>query len=117
MADSYIEVTKDTFAEKVLSIPSSQIVIVNFSSAQSGACQIQDPEFDAVSKELSATYQERALFARVSIEGQDEFTQKWNILDVPAMVFFKDGREIYRITGIVMRERLRRRIEGVLLAN
>lgn len=117
MADSYIEVTKDTFAEKVLSIPSEQIVIVNFSSDQSGACQIQNPEYDAVSKEVSKTYQERVLFAKTNVEGQDELTQQWNVEGIPSLLFFKGGQEIYRITGIVMRERLRRLIEGVLLAN
>jgi thioredoxin 1 len=116
MADSYIDITKDTFAEKVLSIPSSQLVVVNVSSAQSGACQIQDPEFAVVSKELSSEYPDRLLFARVTVEGQDDFTRQWNITDVPVMLFFEGGQEIYRVTGVVMRDRLRRRIKGVLLS-
>jgi len=111
MADSYIDVTKNNFAEKVLKSP--QIVIVNFSAAQSGSCQIQEPEFVAVSKE----YQDRVTFARVNVEGQEELTSKWNVDGVPTLVFFKGGNEIYRIKGIVMRDRLRRQVEGVLLAN
>jgi thioredoxin 1 len=31
------------------------------------------------------------------------------------LIFFKNGQEIYRIKGIVMRDRLRRQVEGVLL--
>ncbi|HLZ60864.1 MAG TPA: thioredoxin family protein [Ktedonosporobacter sp.] len=111
MADSYIEVTKDNFADKVLQSP--QVVIVNFSADQSGSCQIQEPEFVAVSKE----YQDRMTFARVNVEGQEELTSKWSVEGVPTLIFFKGGNEIYRIKGIVMRDRLRRQVEGVLLAN
>jgi thioredoxin 1 len=111
MADSYIEITSENFTEKVLE--ASQLVIVNFSSDQSNACQIQEPEFEAVSKE----YQGRITFARVNVEGQDELTQQWKVEGIPTMIFFKGGNAIHRINGIMMREKLRRQIEGVLLAN
>ena len=113
MADSYIEVTKEDFAEKILGAPPMQLVIVNFSAAQSTTCQIQEPEFIAISQE----YQGRITFAKVNVEGQEEITQQWNVDGVPTLIFFKGARELYRIKGIVMRDKLRRQIEGVLLAN
>jgi thioredoxin 1 len=111
MADSYIVVTQENFAEKVLQAP--KLAIVNFSAQQSSACKIQDPEFEAVSKE----YQDQAMFARLDVTGHEELTRQWKVDGVPTLVFFKGGNEIYRIAGIVMRNRLRRQIEGVLLAN
>jgi thioredoxin-like negative regulator of GroEL len=113
MADSYIEVTKKDFAEKILSAPPTQLIIVNFSAAQSTTCQIQEPEFIAVSKE----YQGRITFAKVNVEGQEEITNQWSVDGVPTLIFFKGGRELHRIKGIVMRDKLRRQIEGVLLAS
>ena len=109
MADSYIEITAENFAEKVLN--SSQIVIVNFSAEQSSACKIQEPEFIALSKE----YQDRITFAKANVEGQEELTSRWQVDGVPTLIFFKDGNELHRIKGIVMRDKLRRQIEGVLL--
>ncbi len=111
MADNYITVTAEDFAEKVLQAP--QLVIVNFAADQSSACKIQDPEFEAVSKE----YQERATFARLNITGHTEMTRQWNVAGIPTLIFFRGGNEIYRINGIVMRNRLRRQVEGVLLAD
>jgi thioredoxin 1 len=111
MADSYIHVTHEDFAEKVLNSP--DLVIVNFSADQIMACKIQDPEFEAVSRE----YSDRVTFARLNVNEQNALTQQWNVDQVPALVFFKNGNVIYRISGIVMRDRLRRQIEGVLLAN
>lgn len=113
MADSYIEITKNDFAEKVLNVPSPQLVMVNFSVPQSNACQIQEPEFMAISKE----YQDRITFVKINVEGQEELTTQWNVEGVPTLIFFRGGRELHRIKGIVMRDRLRRQIEGVLLVD
>ncbi len=111
MAKSYIDVTSEDFTEKVLQ--AQQLAIVNFSAEQVGASQILEPEFEAISKE----YQGRALFARLDVTGHEEITKQWNIEGVPTLVFFKSGQEIYRIKGIMMRDKLRRQIEGALLAN
>jgi thioredoxin 1 len=111
MVDTYIDVTDKDFAEKVLNSP--QMVIVNFSAERSSACQIQEPEFVAVSKE----YQGRITFAKLEVEGHAAITERWQIDGIPTLIFFKDGHEIYRIKGITMRDRLRRQIEGVLLVN
>lgn len=110
MADTYIEVNSEDFAEKVLQSP--QLVIVNFSTEQSGACKIQEPEFAATSK----AYEGRVTFAKFDVTEQGEITSRWNIEGVPTMIFFKGGQEIYRIKGIMMRDKLRRQVEGALLA-
>ncbi len=111
MAKSYIDVTKEDFTEKVLQ--AQQLAIVNFSADSVSACQILEPEFEAISKE----YQGRALFAKLDVTGHEEITKQWNIEGVPTIVFFKSGQEMYRIKGIMMRDKLRRQIEGALLAS
>jgi len=111
MVDSYIDVTNEDFVEKVLSSPN--LVIVNFSAERITACKIQDPEFEAISKE----YHNKVTFAKLRLSGQNELTNQWHVDNVPTLIFFKGGNEIHRITGVVMRNRLRRQVEGVLLAN
>ncbi len=111
MAKSYIDVTGEDFTEKILQAP--QLTIVNFSANQVSASQILEPEFEAISKE----YQGRAIFAKLDVTGQEELTSQWKIEGVPTLVFFKSGQEIHRIKGIMMRDKLRRQIEGALLAN
>jgi thioredoxin 1 len=110
MADNYITVTSEDFAEKVLNAP--QMVIVNFSASWSSSCQILDPEFEVISKE----YQGRVIFAKLDVDQNEELTGQWNVDGVPTLIFFKGGQEINRIKGIVMREKLRRQVEGALLA-
>ncbi|MDQ2717873.1 MAG: thioredoxin family protein [Chloroflexota bacterium] len=111
MADNFIDVTGDDFAEKVTG--SAQTVVVLFSAPQSNACQIQEPEIAAISKD----YQGRVTFARLNVEGQQELTDQYHIEGVPTLIFFKGGQELHRIKGIMMRDKLKRQLEGVLLAS
>jgi thioredoxin 1 len=109
--ESYIDVTSQDFAEKVLS--AAQMVVVDFSSGRSSSCQIFDPEFAAISKE----YQGRVTFAKIDVDSNEDLTSQWNVDGIPTVIFFKNGQEINRIKGIVMRDKLRRQVEGTLLAS
>ena len=112
--ENYKNITSKDFPLQVLK--AEQMVVVNFSSGKSGACQIFDPEFAAVSKD----YQGRVTFARLDIDGvgkDDTLLGEWTIDGIPTVIFFKQGQEINRIKGVIMRDKLRRQIEGVLLAH
>ena len=107
---SYIDVTSQNFPEQVLN--AQQMVIVDFSSDRSSSCQIFNPEFAAVSEE----YQGRVTFAKLDVDTNETLTSQWNVDGIPTLIFFKNGQEINRIKGIVMRDKLRRQVEGALLA-
>jgi len=107
---SYIEVTGQDFAEKVLNAP--QMVVVDFFSDISDSCKIFDPEFEAVSRE----FQGRVTFAKTNVNASEDLVNQWNVDGIPTLIFFKNGQEINRVKGIVMRDRLRRQIAWALLA-
>jgi thioredoxin 1 len=107
---SYIDITSQDFPEQVLNAP--QMVIVDFSSERSSSCQIFNPEFAAISEE----YQGRVTFAKLDVDTNETLTSQWNVDGIPTVIFFKNGQEINRIKGIVMRDKLRRQVEGALLA-
>ena len=107
---SYIDVTDQDFTEQVLN--AQQMVVVDFSSDRSSSCQIFNPEFEAVSKQ----YLGRVTFAKLDVDTNEAITSHWNVDGIPTLIFFKNGQEINRIKGIVMRDKLRRQIEGAMLA-
>ena len=107
----FINISSQDFPEQVLQ--SEQMVLVDFSSDKSNACQIFDAEFSAVGTE----YQGRVTFARLNIDTETSLTDEWKITGIPTVIFFKNGQEINRINGIVMRQKLRKQIEGTLLAH
>ncbi len=114
MADStasFITVNKQDFADKVLQAP--DMVVVSFFSDKSTACQIFEPECAAIAQE----YRDRATFARVDVDSNEELIQRHNVDGIPTLLFFKAGQEIHRIKGIVMRDKLRRQVAGALLVS
>ena len=70
------------------------------------------PEFEAISKE----YQGRVTFAKLNVNTNEELISQWIVDGIPTLIFFKNGQEINRIKGIMMRDKLGRQIEGTLLA-
>ncbi len=107
----YIDIASQDFPEQVLQ--AENMVLVDFSSDKSNACQIFDAEFSAVGKE----YKGRVTFARLNIDTETSLTNDWKVEGIPTVIFYKKGQEINRIKGIVMREKLRKQIEGTLLAH
>jgi len=107
----FIDISSSAFPEQVLQ--AEQMVLVDFSSAKSNACQIFDAEFAAVGQEYSG----RVTFARLNIDNDTSMTDEWKVTGIPTVIFFKNGQEINRINGIVMRQKLRKQIEGTLLAH
>lgn len=108
---SSIAVSSQDFTQKVLQ--NEQLVIVNFSSDRSPTCQIFEPELAAVGQE----YRNRITFARIDVDSNEELTQQYHVEGIPTLIFFKDGQEINRVKGIVMRDKLRRKLEGALLVS
>jgi thioredoxin 1 len=112
MADqiaSYAAVNSQDFTEKVLQVP--QMVVVNFSSEKSDSCQLFEPEFATVGRE----YQGQVTFARIDVDNNADLVTRYNVEGIPTVIFFKNGQEINRIKGIVMRDKLRRQVAGALL--
>jgi thioredoxin 1 len=111
MVDIFTQITEENFDEKVAK--AEQVVLALFYKEGSNSCDIQVPELEAINKE----YQERITFARVNVDEQPQLIQTWQVDAVPTLIFFREGKEIYRIKGIMMRDKLRRQLNGVLLAN
>jgi thioredoxin 1 len=114
MADqtaSYATVGSEDFAEKVLQAP--HMVVVNFSSEKSDSCQLFEPEFATIGRE----YRGRVTFARINVDSDAGLVTQYNVDGIPTVIFFKNGQEINRIKGIVMRDKLRRQVEGALLVS
>ena len=102
----FIDISSQEFPEQVLQ--AEHMVLVDFSSDKSNACQIFDAEFAAVGQE----YLGRVTFARLNIDNDTSLTNEWKVTGIPTVIFFKNGQEINRINGIVMRQKLRKQIEG-----
>ncbi len=82
-----------------------QLSLVFFMTEWSGLCQVIEP----IIEEMSNQYAGRLKVGRVDVEAYGRLAEEYGILDVPTILFFKNGQVIDRISGAISRRALERK--------
>jgi thioredoxin 1 len=88
------QITKNNFQEKVQS--SSLPTIVNAYAIWYPYSKKVAPIFTEAAKELEG----KVNFAKINIDQEKELVKTLNIQDIPAFLFFKDGKVVHNHTGM-----------------
>lgn len=102
------QVKSDAFQMEVLE--SKIPVLVDFSATWCGPCQMMGPVLD----QMSAEYEGKAKIVKVDIDESMDLAQKYQIMSVPNMIFFKDGQPADAVVGAVPAEYLKEKLEKLL---
>lgn len=97
---------KDNFKEL---LKGKELLLVDFYATWCGPCNVMSPIID----EISQKYNEDVRVAKVNIDENQELTEEYNIEVVPTMIFYKNGSELGRLSGVRPIEEL----EKIILAN
>ncbi|HKB49311.1 MAG TPA: thioredoxin [Ktedonobacterales bacterium] len=108
MAEHYENVTDQTFGDTVLK--AQQPVVVDFWAPWRRPCLAMAPTFE----ELSNAYDGKMVFAKLNTDDNQMTPGRLGVQGIPTMIFFRDGREIDRIVGLVSRDVLRKHIDTAL---
>jgi thioredoxin 1 len=108
MSDAYFHTTDATFANEVLE--SEKPTLVDFWATWCGPCLMMAPAFESLAEE----YEGRVNFAKLDIDDNQSTAVEYNVMAIPTLVLFKDGREISRTMGLQGRNRVRQFIEDQL---
>ena len=92
-------------------IGSMALSLVQFKTEWSGACQIISPIYE----ELAASYKGLAKFFTVDIENEPGVEQEFGILELPTILFFKNGTVIDHVTGLAPKNVIITKIEKALI--
>jgi thioredoxin 1 len=101
--------TDDRGFEKAV-LQSSVPVLVDFWAPWCGPCRMIAPMLD----ELSREYEGRLRIVKVNADDNPEVVGRLGIMGIPALVFFKDGREAERVVGARPKAQLAAVVEQVL---
>ena len=91
-------------------VNNSQPALVVFRTEWSGACHIVDP----ILKKLAAEYADRIQIYNINADKNKKTIHTYGVYELPTILFFKNGQIMDHITGIISKNDLIARIEGLL---
>ena len=89
-----VHFSKDGFDKAV---SSGNLVMADFWASWCGPCRMLAP----VVEQLAQDYEGRALVGKVNTDDEQELAIRYGIMNIPTVIFFKDGKEIDRKVGVM----------------
>lgn len=103
-----MQIKADAFQKEVME--SKVPVLVDFFATWCGPCQMMGP----VLEQLQAEYGDKAKVVKVDIDQAMELAQKYKVMSVPNMIFFKDGKVADNVIGAVPANILKEKMNQLL---
>jgi thioredoxin 1 len=101
-----IEVSDATFKEVI----QNSLVVVDCWAPWCGPCRMVAP----VIEEMARDYAGRILFGKLNVDENQEVAMQYQIMSIPTLLVFKNGKLVDRIVGAMPRQMLEPRITKYL---
>ncbi len=88
-----LELNDDAFEK---SIVDSKPMVLDFYSPTCGPCKALAPILES----MSEMYSEKVTFAKINVETNQRFLEKYEIMNVPTIIIFKDGNVLKKVVGL-----------------
>ena len=105
---SALNLTNENFETEVLK--SNIPVLVDFWAQWCGPCKMIAPIIDEIANDLK----DQLKVTKVNVDDAQELAAKFNIMSIPTLLLFKDGKPVEQIIGALSKDQLVARIKGKL---
>lgn len=103
-----MEISDDNFDSEILQ--SENPAVVDFWAPWCGPCKAIGP----ILEELAGTFGDRIKFTKCNVDDNPGTPGKFGIKAIPTLIFFKDGKVMEQITGMVAKNKLEDAINSLL---
>lgn len=90
----------NNFEQEVLK--SEKPVLVDFYADWCGPCQMMGPVIEEIAEELK----EKAKVGKINVDENPDIALEYNVMSIPTLIIFKDGKEIKRFVGVTDKDEL-----------
>ncbi len=90
----------------------SGLILVDFWAEWCGPCRAIAP----ILEQLATAYAGRVRIAKMDVDQHPKIPMRFNVRSIPSLLFFKDGKHVDTIVGLVPKPALEARIEKHLAA-
>ncbi len=90
------------FQTEVLENSHKKLVVVDFYADWCAPCRMLAPIIEEVEKEIG----DKIIIRKLNIEDNNEIASKYNVMSIPAILFFKNGEVIESLIGLQSKENI-----------
>lgn len=99
-----IEITDSTFKSEIRK--SDLPAIVDFWAEWCMPCKVMSPVIDEIAKEFEG----KIKIGKINVDENTQTATDLTVMNIPTLVFFKSGEEAGRVTGVVQKKDLLKKI-------
>lgn len=92
-----INLTRDNFEAEVTEFKG--MVLVDFWASWCMPCKMLSPVVDEVAEEVISVK-----VAKVNVDEQQSLAARFDVMSIPTLIVFKDGKEVRRSVGVIPKE-------------
>jgi len=108
MAKGIMEISDSSFDSEILK--SDKPVVVDFWAPWCGPCKAIGPLLE----DLAGTYGDQVKFTKCNVDDNPVTPGKFGIKAIPTLIFFKEGKVVDQITGMVAKTKLEDTLKNIL---
>jgi len=102
------ELTDSNFQEKVIN--TQGVTVVDFWAEWCGPCRMIGPHIEEMAKE----YDGKALIAKVNVDNNPEISLKYNVRNIPTILYLRNGEIVDKQVGATSKKVLSDKLEAIL---
>ncbi len=101
--------TTDASFENDVNDP-EKLVVVDMWAEWCGPCKMMEP----VLKEIAEEHKDTVKIVKLNIDQNQETPLRFSVMNIPTLIFFKDGKEVDRVIGAFPKQQLARKIVDLI---